>query len=50
MVGARQQRTCTERAPEGQSGTLLSVLLPVPPATSQGTVAVRATSTAGLPD
>lgn len=37
-------------APEGSPGSLLSVLLPVPPATSQGTVAVRATSTAGLPD
>ncbi len=37
-------------AAEGAPGSLLSVLVPVPPASSQGTVAVRATSTAGLPD
>ncbi|MFD6092525.1 DUF5719 family protein [Oerskovia sp. NPDC060338] len=37
-------------ADEGAPGTLVSVLVPVPPASSQGTVAVRATSTAGLPD
>ncbi|MFF3063288.1 DUF5719 family protein [Oerskovia sp. NPDC057915] len=37
-------------APEGSPGTLVSVLLPVPPAESQGSVAVRATRTAGLPD
>ncbi|KRD47486.1 hypothetical protein ASE27_03985 [Oerskovia sp. Root918] len=36
-------------AAEGAPGALLSVLVPVPPASSQGTVAVRATSTAGLP-
>jgi hypothetical protein len=37
-------------APEGSPGTLVSVLLPVPPAESQGSVDVRATRTAGLPD
>ncbi|MGW6003823.1 DUF5719 family protein [Oerskovia enterophila] len=37
-------------AAEGAPGSLLSVLVPVPPASSQGTIAVRATSTAGLPD
>jgi hypothetical protein len=37
-------------AAEGAPGSLVSVLVPVPPASSQGTVAVRATSTAGLPD
>ncbi|MBD7948898.1 DUF5719 family protein [Oerskovia rustica] len=36
-------------APEGAPGTLVSVLLPVPPAESQGSVDVRATRTAGLP-
>ncbi|MFJ2300178.1 DUF5719 family protein [Oerskovia paurometabola] len=37
-------------APEGAPGTLVSVLLPVPAAESQGSVDVRATRTAGLPD
>ncbi len=37
-------------APEGSPGTLVSVLLPVSPAASQGSVDVRATRTAGLPD
>ncbi|MHA7134549.1 DUF5719 family protein [Oerskovia turbata] len=37
-------------APEGSPGTLVSVLLPVPAAESQGSVDVRATRTAGLPD
>ncbi|MFD6165099.1 DUF5719 family protein [Oerskovia sp. NPDC060287] len=37
-------------AAEGAPGSLVSVLVPVPPASSQGTVAVRATSTAGLSD
>ncbi|RXR26717.1 hypothetical protein EQW78_09485 [Oerskovia turbata] len=37
-------------APEGAPGTLVSVLLPVPPAQSQGSVDVRVTRTAGLPD
>lgn len=36
-------------ARDGAPGTLVSVLLPVPPAASQGTVEVRATRTAGLP-
>ena len=36
-------------APEGAPGSLVSVLLPVPAAASQGSVDVRATRTAGLP-
>jgi hypothetical protein len=42
--------TAPVAAPEGAPGSLVSVLMPVPAATSQGSVAVRVTRTAGLPD